>query len=159
MKRGLEHLNCAIMRRTRRDEIFLCFSLLRILKFFFFSGNVTNSAEHEQKRWETSRRRSAEIAFVYQNMQNNKKKWINNIGEHIIVICIWKIDGKGCICLENQAFSTLNLRHGFMPTPTQISHLYWIEFRSIRRCLAFPGQIHRWILNGIIKKKMCSDVA
>ena len=27
--------------------------------------------------------------------------------------------------------------------------LLMIEFRSIHRCLAFPGQIHRWILNGI----------
>ena len=33
-----------------------------------------------------------------------------NIGEQTIVICIWKIDGKGYICLENQTFSTLNLR-------------------------------------------------
>ena len=38
VKRGCEHLNCAITSRTRRDETFLCFSLLRIL----FSGNVTN---------------------------------------------------------------------------------------------------------------------
>ena len=25
-------------------------------------------------------------------------------------MCIWKIDGKGYICLENQAFTTFNLR-------------------------------------------------
>ena len=38
VKRGSEHLNCAITSRTWRDETFLCFSLLTIL----FSGNVTN---------------------------------------------------------------------------------------------------------------------
>ena len=37
-------------------------------------------------------------------------KRMNNIGELIIFICIWKVDGKGYMCLENQAFSTLNLR-------------------------------------------------
>ena len=46
MKRGFEHLNCAITSRTRRDETFLCFSLFRIRVSFFccccFSGNVTN---------------------------------------------------------------------------------------------------------------------
>ena len=42
MKRGFEHLNCAITSRTRRDETFLYFSLLRIQCFFFFSRNVTN---------------------------------------------------------------------------------------------------------------------
>ena len=36
MKRGFEHLNCAIASRTQRDETVLCFSLLRI--FFSFSG-------------------------------------------------------------------------------------------------------------------------
>ena len=35
---------------------------------------------------------------------------ISNIGEQIMVIYIWNIDGKGYIYLENQAFSTLNLR-------------------------------------------------
>ena len=35
---------------------------------------------------------------------------ISNIGEQIMVIYIWKIDGKGYIYLEYQAFSTLNLR-------------------------------------------------
>ena len=35
---------------------------------------------------------------------------ISYIGEQIIVIYIWKIDGKGYIYLENQAFSPLNLR-------------------------------------------------
>ena len=38
VNRGIEYLNCAITSRTRRDETFLCFSLLTIL----FSGNVTN---------------------------------------------------------------------------------------------------------------------
>ena len=46
MKRGFEHLNCAITSRTRRDETFLCFSLFRIHVSFCccccFSGNVTN---------------------------------------------------------------------------------------------------------------------
>ena len=77
-----------------------------------------------------------------------------NIGEQIIVICIWKIDGKGYICLENQVFSALNHRHRFMPTPCHFSPLLMTEFRSIRRCLASPGQIHQWILNGIYK--MCA---
>ena len=53
-------------------------------------------------------RRVGEIASVYQkNMQ--LKKCINNNGKQKIVLYIWKIDGKGYICLENQAFSTLNL--------------------------------------------------
>ena len=53
------------------------------------------------------RHQAGEIAFVY---QNNKRKSISNIGEQIIIIYIWKIDGKGYTYLENQAFSTLNLR-------------------------------------------------
>ena len=35
---------------------------------------------------------------------------MNNFGEQIIITYIWKIDGKGYIYLENQAFSALNLR-------------------------------------------------
>ena len=35
---------------------------------------------------------------------------IGNISEQIMVIYIWKIDGKGYIYLENQTFPTLNLR-------------------------------------------------
>ena len=77
------------------------------------------------------------------------KKWVNNIWVQIIVIYIWKTDGKGHICLENQAFATLNLRQWFMQTPYYFSPLLMIEFGSIRRCLAFPGQIHRWIPNSI----------
>ena len=33
---------------------------------------------------------------------------MSNIGEQIIVIYIWKINGKGYIYLENQAFSAMN---------------------------------------------------
>ena len=51
--------------------------------------------------------RAGEIAFVY---QNNKRNEPVNIGEQIIAIHIWKIDEKGIIHLENQAFSTVNLR-------------------------------------------------
>ena len=64
----------------------------------------------------------------------------------IIIIYIWKIDGKGYMCSENQAFSTLNLRQRFMQT--QFLPLLMIEFRRIRPCLAFPGQ-----------KNECSDMA
>ena len=31
----------------------------------------------------------------------------------------------------------------------QVTPILMLEFRSIRRCLAFPGKIHRLILNGI----------
>ena len=52
----------------------------------------------------TRRRRASEIAFVYQNSKRNEL-----VTEQIIVIHILKIDGKGYIILENQAFPTLNL--------------------------------------------------
>ena len=39
----------------------------------------------------------------------------------------------------------MNLRQWFMPTRCHFSSLLMIEFRSIRRFLAFSGQIHRWI--------------
>ena len=83
--------------------------------------------EHELKRWETRRRRAGEIAFVY---QNNKKRWINNIGEQIIVIYIWKFDGKGYACLENQAFFGYDLCRLRV-----ISHLHWWSNSEVfRRC-------------------------
>ena len=74
------------------------------------------------------------------------RKWISNISEQIIAIYIWKIDGKGYINLENQAFSTLNLRQCFRLRV--ISHVYWFfEFGSICRCLPFPRRVHRtWVL-------------
>ena len=34
---------------------------------------------------------------------------MSNIGEQIIAIHIWKINGKGFMYLENQAFLTVNL--------------------------------------------------
>ena len=93
--------------------------------------------------WETRRCRTGEIVFVYQNNKRNESRTLaSKYSLHI-----WKIDGK---VLENQlAFLTLNLRRWFMQTPCHFSPLLMIEFRSIRRCLAFPGQIHRCVLNGI----------
>ena len=50
------------------------------------------------------------------------------------------MNGKDYIYLENQAFKTVNfsfrLRAHFSP-------LLMFEFGSIRRCLPFPGKIHR----------------
>ena len=63
------------------------------------------------------RRPAGGIAFV---CQNNKRRWINNIGEQIIVIYIWKMDGKGYICLENQASFNNDLCRLCV-----ISHLHW----------------------------------
>ena len=51
--------------------------------------------------------RAGEIAFIYQNNKRNES--ITLASKIIIVIYIWKIDGKGYMCLENQAFSTMNL--------------------------------------------------
>ena len=59
----------------------------------------------KQKRWETRKRRAGEIAFVYQNNKRNESVTLASK--------IWKIDGKGFIYLENQAFSTVNLRLWF----------------------------------------------
>ena len=43
----------------------------------------------------------------------------------------------------NQAVSTLNLWQWLRLHV--ISHLYWfVKFRRIRQCLAFPGQVHSW---------------
>ena len=53
-----------------------------------------------------------------------QKKCINNIGEQIIVINIWKIDGKGYICFENQTSFDNDLCRLRV-----ISHL---QFRGIR---------------------------
>ena len=61
--------------------------------------------------------------------RRKQAKWINNTAEQIVITNIWKIDGER----YNQAVST-----------------YWfVKFRSIRQCLAFPGQVHWWILDGI----------
>ena len=68
---------------------------------------------------------------------------MSNIGQQIIVIYIWKIDGKGYIYLENQAFSTMNLRQLMIQTSGNFSPLLMLEFGSICRYLAFPGKIHR----------------
>ena len=56
----------------------------------------------------------------------------HNIGQQIIVIYTWKIDGKGYIYLENQAFLNLNLRHWL------ISHLYWCSSRKYLSMFGFP---------------------
>ena len=63
------------------------------------------------------------------------------------------------ICLENRwkglhmfaKSSSLDLEPSTMIQADFVSFspLLMMEFRSIRRCFAFPGQIHRWILNGI----------
>ena len=52
---------------------------------------------------------------------------------------------------KNQAFSILSLfdNDSGMQTRCHFFSLLLIEFRSIRRCSAFPGQIHRLIVNGI----------
>ena len=62
-----------------------------------------------------------EITFVYQNNKRNESAtyWrANNRYKYIS-----KIDGKGYIYLENQAFSTVNLRQWFRLHA--ISLLYW----------------------------------
>ena len=105
-------MNASATSRSALQSCLVFHSMLDLLQKNYFLANfnssiisLQNPKEHEQKRWESRRRRAGEIAFVY---QNNKEKWIDNIGGQIIVICIWKIGGKGYICLENQAFSTLN---------------------------------------------------
>ena len=72
---------------------------------------------------------------------------ISNIGEQIMVIYIWKIDGKGYIYLEYQAFSTLNLRQWFRLRA--ISHLYWCSNSDVLVDVWLSLKIHRRILNGI----------
>ena len=50
---------------------------------------------------------------------------------------IWKMDGKGYMHLENQAFSTVNLPHSTTSqTSCNFSPLLMFEFGSICRCLA-----------------------
>ena len=90
------HVDATILKAFQQDRyrygnyffsnIFLLVNFICIFKFFLRAG---------------------EIAFVY---QNNKRNEPVNIGEQIIAIHIWKIDEKGIIHLENQAFSTVNLR-------------------------------------------------
>ena len=55
----------------------------------------------------------------------------------MIVIYIWKMDGKGYIYLKNQAFSTMNLPHSTITqTLCNFSPLLMFELGSICRCLA-----------------------
>ena len=88
------HADATILKAFR--NIFLLVNFICIFTFFLRAG---------------------EIAFVY---QNNKRNEPVNIGEQIIAIHIWKIDEKGIIHLENQAFSTVNLRQ-------------WFRLRAIRK--------------------------
>ena len=40
-----------------------------------------------------------------------------------------------------------------------ISYLCWFfKFENIRRCLAFSGEVHRWILKWHTKKNECLDM-
>ena len=73
------------------------------------------------------------------------REWINNIAEQIIVMYSWKIDGERLHIFRKWSF--LDLEPSTMiQTSCHFSPLcikYWFfEFESIRRCLAFPGQIH-----------------
>ena len=58
--------------RSFTENFFLSKLFLILLHCFFIFGWKQYSKEHEQKRWETRRRRAGEIAFVYQNNKRNE---------------------------------------------------------------------------------------
>ena len=69
-------------------------SLLALTKSIYYlvkKGIQRNMTRRDEKRIGAGREKSPSFAKV------------TNIGEQIIVIYIWKIDGKGYICLEIQA--------------------------------------------------------
>ena len=58
--------------RSFTENLFLSKLLLILLHYFIIFGLKQYSKKHEQKRWETRRRRVGEIAFVYQNNKRNE---------------------------------------------------------------------------------------
>ena len=52
--------------------------LLILLHYFIIFGLKQYSKKHEQKRWETRRRRAEESAFVYQNNKRNESVTLAN---------------------------------------------------------------------------------
>ena len=99
--------------------------------------------------WETRRRREGGGVeklplFTKETREMNQWHWQAN-NRHIYSENRWK----RLHILEKSSF--LGLEPSTMiHTSCHFSPLLMFEFGSIRRCLAFPGQIHWWILNGII---------
>ena len=117
---------------------------------------VKNSIQRNMNMWDiyTSKISWCICTPVGRVLNRRTRAWYKNAKSNLTFTpdnldYIWKIDGKGYICLEDQAFLTLNFQQWFMQTPCHFSPLLIVEFRSICQRLALPGQIHRWIHNGI----------
>ena len=109
-----------------------------ILSYLAKNSIQRNMKRRGEKHVGTRREKSPSITKI-------TREWINNIAEQIIVIYIWKIDGEKLHIFRKWSF--LDLEPSTMIQTCHFSPLlikYWFfEFEGIRRCLAFPGQIHR----------------
>ena len=110
-----------------------------ILSYLTYNSIQRNIKRRGEKHVGTRREKSPSIT-------NITRGWINNIAEQIIVIYIWKVNGQRLHVFRKWSFLDLEPSTK-IPTSCHFSRLfikYWFfEFESIRRCLAFPGQIHR----------------
>ena len=109
-----------------------------ILSYLAQNSIQRNMKRRGEKHVGTGREKSPSITKI-------TREWINNIAEQIIVMYSWKIDGERLHIFRKWSF--LDLEPSTMiQTSCHFSPLcikYWFfEFESIRRCLAFPGQIH-----------------
>ena len=122
------------------ENLFLSKLLLILKHYFIIFGQTQYPKEHEKRR---CRLRTGEIVFV----PKWQEKWINNIAEKIIVINSWKLDGG-----RLHIFGKIKLSRPWIRLRV-ISYLCWFfKFENIRRCLAFSGEVHRWILKWHTKK-------
>ena len=141
-------------------------SILDLLMKTSFTANSSNSSCHiilsylvknciQRNMNRRGEKRVGAVRETSPSFAKITRERISNIGEQIIVIYIWKIDGKGYIYLENQAFSPLNLRQWFRLLA--ISHLYW--------CLNSEVFVDVWIPwksigeFSMVHKKMSADMA
>ena len=146
---------------TSRNPLQFCpvfHSILDLLMKTSFWANSSNSSYHnilsylvknciQRNMNRRGEKRVGAVREISPSFAKITRERISNIGEQIIAIYIWKIDGKGYIYLENQAFSSLNLWQWFRLRA--ISHLYWCSNSEVFVDVWLSLKVHRWILNGI----------